>query len=164
MNDAISSISSAAAGEPSSAQRRLLDDQAGFASVLSRANESASPNPSRDAAEKLVAVAFVQPVLAKMRESGNAAPPFQPNAAEKSFRGMMDSALAQKIVKSSHWPLVDRIEAKLNRESPANALAAMRAQASETAKSSNAASSRLFDHQVSRPTPAASPAALGGHA
>ncbi len=121
-------ISSPASRDPSSAQRRMLDDQAGFAAVLSRANDSGSLNPSRDAAEKLVAVAFVQPVLAKMRESGSAAAPFHPNAAEKSFRGIMDSALAQKIVKSSNWPLVDRIEAKLKGDSPAQAQAAMRAQ------------------------------------
>lgn len=131
MTEAIQPNSGPTTAEPNAAQRRLLDDQAGFAAVLSRANEGAGENRARDAAEKLVAVAFVQPVLAKMRETGNAAPPFQANAAEKSFRGMMDSALAQKIVKCARWPLVDRIEAKLNRESPAAALAAMRARLGE---------------------------------
>lgn len=130
MTQAIESISRSTAIEPSASQRRLLDDQAGFAAVLSRAKDGGE-NSARDAAEKLVAVAFVQPVLAKMREAGNATPPFQANAAEKSFRGMMDSALAQKIVKCSRWSLVDRIEAKLNRESPTAALAAMREKTGE---------------------------------
>lgn len=112
--------------EPSAAQRRLLDDQAGFAAVLSRANETASSHPARDAAEKLVAVAFVQPVLAKMREGTQAAAPFQPNQAEKTFRGMMDSSLAQKIVRSSNWSLVQRIEEKLAKASPDRAFEAMR--------------------------------------
>jgi hypothetical protein len=103
-----------------------LDDQAGFAAVLSRANEAASSHPARDAAEKLVAVAFVQPVLAKMRESTQAAAPFRPNQAEKTFRGMMDSSLAQKIVRSSNWPLVQRIEEKLAKASPDRAFEAMR--------------------------------------
>ncbi len=112
--------------EPNATQRRLLDDQAGFAGILSRANETASSHPARDAAEKLVAVAFVQPVLAKMRESTQAAPPFQPNQAEKTFRGMLDSSLAQKIVRSTNWPLVQRIEENLDKASPDRAIAAMR--------------------------------------
>lgn len=132
MIPAAATLSNRPAQEPSSSQRRLLEDQAGFAAVLSRASQAPSASPSRDAAEKLVAVAFVQPVLAKMRESGSAAAPFQPNAAEKSFRGMMDSALAQKMVKSSRWSLVDRIADKLDRASPAKALAELRKQAGAT--------------------------------
>jgi hypothetical protein len=126
MPNPITSTPTSPLREPNAAQRRLLDDQAGFAAVLSRARESASGDEARDVAEKLVAVAFVQPVLAKMRESTQAAVPFQPNQAEKAFRGMMDSSLAEKIVRSSNWPLVQRIEENIAKASPDRALRAMR--------------------------------------
>jgi Rod binding domain-containing protein len=102
-------------GDPSVARSRALDEQAGFASVLSRAQarpgaESRTPQQrAREAAEQLVATALVQPVLKQLRETNNAVEPFKPNSAEKSFSQMMDTELSQRIVKSRGWALVDRV-------------------------------------------------------
>ena len=96
---------------PNSHERKLRDDQELFASVLSRARRDGPPQPDevRKAAEDFVATALVQPVLKLLRESNQAAEPFKPNAAERSFRTMYDSALAARITRSGHWPLVERV-------------------------------------------------------
>src|SRR5262249_14926397 len=52
---------------------------------------------ARTAAEQLVATALVQPVLKQLRESNNAAPPFAPNQAERTFRSLFDAAIAQRM-------------------------------------------------------------------
>lgn len=101
------------------ARTRALSGQREFASILGRASElgeggaRATPAQARDAAEQFVAAALVQPVLKGLRESNGAAEPFKPNSAEQSFRGMMDAQLAQRMVKSRHWPLVDHIASSL---------------------------------------------------
>lgn len=121
-------------GDPSVASRRSLDDQASFASVLSRAQtrpgaETKTPEQkAREAAEQLVATALVQPVLKQLRDTNNAAEPFKPNSAEKSFGQMMDAELSQRIVGARGWALVDRVADMLlkrggldrNAVSPAN--------------------------------------------
>src|SRR5262245_28078632 len=89
----------------------IAQDQRLFASILSRARQ---PGPStaddvRAAAQDFVATALVQPVLKQLRESNQAAEPFKPNAAERSFRTMLDNALAARITRSSNWPLVQRV-------------------------------------------------------
>jgi len=91
-----------------------LDRQQRFASVLSteqrRAGEKGTPEEqARQAAESLVSIAFVQPLLSEMREGTWAAPPFQPTQGEKQFRALGDAATAQELVHASHWALVDRI-------------------------------------------------------
>ncbi len=67
-------------------------------------------------AEQLVAVALVQPVLKEMRENSHAAPPFAPNQAERTFRGMMDAGFAQRLVKSQRWGLVDAVARRVLKE------------------------------------------------
>ncbi len=90
-----------------------LSDQQAFSAVLSRARGAEKQDDergrARKAAEDFVAQALVEPVLKQMRETTQAAAPFAPNQAEKSFRTMMDSAMAQRIVKSGNWSLVDRV-------------------------------------------------------
>jgi Rod binding domain-containing protein len=110
-------------GDPSVARQRSLEDQASFASVLSRAqagpgkNSQTPEQKAREAAEQLVATALVQPVLKQLRETNNAAEPFKPNSAERSFGQMMDTALSQRIVGSKSWALVDRVAATLMKRS-----------------------------------------------
>ncbi len=84
--------------------------QGDFARVLGRAGATGN---ARDAAEQFVAIALVQPVLSKLRESNGAAGPFKPNAAERTFRSMLDATLARRIVGSSSWALVDSIARRL---------------------------------------------------
>jgi hypothetical protein len=68
------------------------------------------PIDARTAAEGLVTAALVQPIFKQLRESAGAAPPpFGPGPGERSFRGMLDTTMAQKLVTSQNWPLVDRL-------------------------------------------------------
>jgi Rod binding domain-containing protein len=64
----------------------------------------------------------VQPMLKLLRDSNNAAPPFAPGPAEKQFRSLMDVELAQRIVNSANFPLVDALARRL--KSPQSTLEA----------------------------------------
>jgi Rod binding domain-containing protein len=114
-------------GDPKAAKQSAPSDQESFAAIMSRAN--ARPGASaktprdkaREAAQQLIATALVQPVLKQLRETNNAAEPFKPNAAEKSFGQMMDTQLSQRIVESKGWALVDRVTETLLRKSTTGA-------------------------------------------
>lgn len=96
----------------------LEESQAGFASILGRAKTAELPpeERAREAAEQLVGVALVQPVLKQMRENSWASAPFKPNQAERTFRGMMDAEFAQRMVKSQRWGLVDAVARRVLRQ------------------------------------------------
>lgn len=86
---------------------------AGFARLLANASvgrDTITDDQTRQAAEQLVAVTFIQPILRAARESNNAAPPFAPTAIEKQFGPLMDARLSDAMMRSSRWPLIDRIE------------------------------------------------------
>ena len=89
------------------------DRQREFASILSRriegpgADQGTPKEQATDAARQLVSIALVQPLLAQLRETSQAAPPFAPTSAERQFRAMSDAHLAQDIVKAGNFPLVD---------------------------------------------------------
>ena len=104
-----------------------FESQQSFARVLGREDRSritgTPESKARDAAQQFVAQVFVQPVLKQLRESNQAAAPFGPTDAEKTFRGQLDADLAQRIVRGTNWPLVDRLARDmLERSSPAPAL------------------------------------------
>ncbi len=99
-------------GSIADAGQRLAATQHQFAGALNRARQVTPESheaAARDAAEQLVAITLVQPVLAQLRETNNAAPPFGPTAAEKQFGSMMDARVAQDIVHGSRFPLVDQL-------------------------------------------------------
>ena len=97
--------------EPGGSRKR--DDQTLFSQVMgktvAKAGDDTPRGRARTAAEQLVSTALVQPILKQVRESSNAAPPFAPNQAERTFRSFMDAAVAQKMVHAQHWGLVDRL-------------------------------------------------------
>ena len=64
---------------------------------------------ARAAAEKMVATAFVQPVLKQLRESNNAPAPWGPTDAEKQFGPLLDAQIAERIVQAARFPTVDRM-------------------------------------------------------
>lgn len=100
-----------------------LNDRRIFASVLSRAKQDAPLDPEQAAAEgaeNLISVALVQPILAKMRESSWGVEPFKQTSGQKSFNGMMDNALALKMVRSGNWPLVDKVKDRILSKLKAN--------------------------------------------
>lgn len=99
----------------------LIRRQQDFSSTLmkARSSGSASGTPeqrAREAAEEFVSVALVQPILGKLRDSNQAAPPFRPTRGEQQFQGLADAQVARQIVRSSHFPLVDRLARDLLRK------------------------------------------------
>ena len=101
---------SAAIATPLSAttQANARNDVA-FADIMRQARGAASVDDVRQAAEDLVANAFIAPVLRQMRETSDAAPPFQQTPAEKQFGQMLDIETARQIVRKSDLPIVDRL-------------------------------------------------------
>lgn len=93
--------------------RLSSDDQRAFTQIMGRELERTRGKPdaakTRAAAENFVAIALVQPIFKQLRSTNNTAAPFAPTKAEQQFQSMIDSQLAQKMVKSSNWPLVDRL-------------------------------------------------------
>jgi Rod binding domain-containing protein len=93
--------------------RLSSDDQRAFTQIMGRELERMRGKPdaakTREAAENFVAIALVQPVFKQLRSTNHAAAPFAPTKAEQQFQSMIDSQLAQKMVRSSNWPLVDRL-------------------------------------------------------
>ncbi len=94
------------------AQRRIE-------SVAERAGASVGPEGrterSRHIAEEFVAAAFLEPLLAQIRESSTAAEPFAPTTAEKRFGPLLDQRIAHNVVRGARFPLVDRIQQQLLR-------------------------------------------------
>lgn len=62
---------------------------------------------AREAAQELVAGAFVKPVLSQLRDSTMAAEPFKPGTWERRFGPVVDQAVANELVKGDGWNLVD---------------------------------------------------------
>jgi Rod binding domain-containing protein len=96
------------------ASDRLADTQRSFAAAMGRLGAAPSKpqtdeERARDTAEQLVTQTFILPLLKQLRESSQAAPPFAPNQAEKQFRALQDTELAQRIAHASRFPLVDRL-------------------------------------------------------
>lgn len=97
--DPIASRTTDAAGDPGV-----------FRSVLGRAVAQGDERSKvRAAAEELVSIALIQPILAELRESNDAAPPFAPGPYEKQFGSLMDAEISRRLVKAQNFPLVDRL-------------------------------------------------------
>lgn len=117
MNVAVPPIFDAAArGLTTRPRANRDDDRALFTDALAKARSAAAPkDAAREAAEQLVAASLVMPVLKGLRESSNAAAPFAPGPGERTFRGMMDDMLAQRLVKRSNWALVESVATRVLR-------------------------------------------------
>lgn len=93
----------------------LVERQRSFAGVLARAGSHPGANlqtdeeKAREGAEQFVAMTFIQPLLKQLRETNQSVAPFAPSAGEKQMQSMLDGVLAEKLVSSERWPLVDRI-------------------------------------------------------
>lgn len=64
----------------------------------------------RDQSRKLVAEAFIRPLLAQIREQNNAAAPFAPGDAEKRFGPLIDQAVADSMTRPDRFPMVKAVE------------------------------------------------------
>lgn len=102
----------------------LADRQRAFLDVLGRQHAPAAsgadgapgardPDRARKAAEQFIASTFLMPILKEIRAQNRAAPPFGPTQAEKALGPLMDAQLADRIVRSSQFGLVDRVADQL---------------------------------------------------
>lgn len=96
-------------------------NQDSFKEVLGRHGiheAAATPEQiARKSAEQLVSISLVQPLLKQFRGSIQTPPPFGPGPAEKQMSALQDAALAQQMVRASHFPLVDRLARDLLKRS-----------------------------------------------
>lgn len=88
-----------------------------FGDILAQvkgARESDAPS-ARESAEDLVAMTFVQPLLAQMRSDVFGGGPFSSGTVQDRLSPFADAAIARDIVKGSRLPIVDAIERTFNR-------------------------------------------------
>ena len=64
----------------------------------------------REESRKLVAEAFITPILAKIRENNQAAAPFGTTDAEKRFGPIYDRAVADSMSRPDRFPMVESVE------------------------------------------------------
>ena len=64
----------------------------------------------REESRKLVAEAFITPILAKIRENNQAAAPFGTTDAEKRFGPIYDRAVADAMSRPDRFPMVESVE------------------------------------------------------
>jgi Rod binding domain-containing protein len=113
--DAISAISSGSSRELG-VMGAAMEKRAGGAfdaslkeAMARRGEDRTSGKDPREAAEELVAMTLVQPILAQLRDSSMAAEPFAPTEGEKRFGAMYDAQVARQIVRGSRFPLVEEL-------------------------------------------------------
>lgn len=115
-------------------QKIEAQDAFGRALAIAKAPEGTPESQARRAAEDLISTALIGPVFKGLRENNNAAAPFKPNAAERSFGQMLDATLAQRMASSAHWPLVDSVARRLLRKTGDEAGAPKAADTKESAR------------------------------
>lgn len=94
-------------GDPASAFRDIFGAKHAKASGVDQA---------RQAAEEFVAQALVKPVLAQLRSTNQATGPFAPGPYEKQLGPLVDNMVAERIVKSQRFPIVEAVEKQLRRD------------------------------------------------
>ncbi len=93
-------------------------DEPRFADMLgsqTQSVQSGATNDVRRAAEDLVAISFIVPMLSQIRQQSQAAPPFAATSAEKQFGALLDQRTASNIVRSSNLSIVNQVEQQLRR-------------------------------------------------
>jgi hypothetical protein len=92
---------------------KLAASQRSFQQIMSidRRGQGAdvTVDKEREAAEQLIAVTFVEPILRQAREVRSSEGPFGMTQAEKQFGALLDAATARKMVQSWNVPMVDRL-------------------------------------------------------
>ncbi len=91
------------------------DFRASLAVARRARDATTAPEDLREAARDLVAAGFVAPILAELRSSTMAAPPFGPGAFERRLGPMLDAQVASRIVEAQGLPLVDAVLRQITR-------------------------------------------------
>ena len=90
---------------------RAVDAPASDGSEPAAAPDAAGNRQDRRrAAQDLVSIALVQPILKQLRQSNNAAAPFAPGPMEKQFGTFLDAQYANSLVKSGNFCLVSAVQ------------------------------------------------------
>ena len=84
-----------------------------FAFELAQSTKHSTREQVRESASKLVASAFIQPILAQMHETSFVSGRFAPGDAERRFTPMLHQHLADGIGTATSFPLVDAIVDRL---------------------------------------------------
>ncbi len=109
-----SAMSTSMLGANARIDTAMRQSQRSFDSTLGgMLNKSGDLADTRKAAEEFVSIAFVEPILRSLRESNQAAEPFAPTAAEKSFGPLLDAEISKKIVSHERYGLVDAVARQL---------------------------------------------------
>ena len=95
--------------QPGASFRSALDQFSPFAARSSAVDSGGVTDEARTAASQFVGMAFIQPMLAQMRESSIAEGPFAPTSAEKRFGPMMDQMMSDRITLAADFPLIDAV-------------------------------------------------------
>lgn len=122
MRDAMPNIGAPDQSAPRVAKERneSATDRSPFAARLAAMqSKEAQTNPAREAANKLIASAFIIPTLQSLRENSLAPEegPFSPNIAQKRFGPILDQHIADNVVTGSNFKLVDTIVDQFSRSS-----------------------------------------------
>lgn len=114
----IDSISNSTIGLSAAVRTPAAADTAGFQALLASAAKTQGSSgakgddlyaQAREAAEQLVASAMVMPLLEEVREQPLDQKLFHGGFTEDAFRQKLDTLLADRIVSSGKFPLVDSI-------------------------------------------------------
>lgn len=81
-----------------------------FEEVLEQATGADQRKTLREESRKLVAEAFIAPLLAKIREDNKAAAPFGPTSTEKRFGPMFDRVIADAMTRPDRFPMIEAVE------------------------------------------------------
>lgn len=93
-----------------SAALPFQDLLAGMNPLRPEADSAASVEErARDAATRFVGTAFIQPMLAQLRESPFATGPFAPTDVEKRFGPMHDAMISDRLAQATNFPLADAV-------------------------------------------------------
>ena len=102
------------------------DRQREFANLLGRASSTEVGNAAehqkaarqKEAAQDMVAIALVQPILKGLRDGNHAAAPFGPGPAEKQFGGFVDAQWSRALVRGGNFPLVKAVQRWMGEREP----------------------------------------------
>lgn len=99
---------------------RTADEQRSFSEIF--AIDERAPggavlaDRAQEAAEGLVAMTLIEPLLRMARESRSSDGPFGLTEAEKQFGALMDARTAGRMVKAWQIPLVDRLARQMREQ------------------------------------------------
>jgi len=91
-----------------------------FAGTLRHALSTSATRPreegARAAAARFVGMAFLEPMLASLREHSMAAGPFAPTSAERRFGPILDGLLADRIAEATNFPITEAVARRITGE------------------------------------------------